>query len=259
MSRKQFIAGNWKMNTSLAGAVALADGLKAKIGRVEQVDLAVAPPFVYLSAVADELEDSAIAVAAQNVFHEDSGAYTGEISGQMLKDVGCRYVIIGHSERRHVFGETDELINRKVIKALSDGLDVILCVGELLEQRQAEQTDEVVARQVKIALEGVASRQPGDMALGERLTVAYEPVWAIGTGKTATPAQAQDVHAMIRRLLGEIYDRQTAEGVRIQYGGSVKPSNAAELLAQPDIDGALVGGASLKADDFAAIVAAVTC
>ena len=256
MSRKLFIAGNWKMNTSAAEAESLARALNEKIGRIEEVDLAVCPPFVYIPAVCSVLADSNIGLGAQNMFYEDNGAYTGEISGQMLKDIGCRYAILGHSERRHVIGETDELINRKIIKALADGLDVIFCVGELLEQREANRTLEVVARQVQIGLEGVSKRQSGDGMLADRLTIAYEPVWAIGTGRTATPDQVQEVHAMIRKLLAEVYDESLAQAIRIQYGGSVKPSNAAELLNLADVDGALVGGASLKADDFAAIVQA---
>jgi len=256
MSRRLFIAGNWKMNTTLAEAVELAGRVKRAVGGIDAVDIGVAPPFVYLREIAEAVSGSAVRVGAQNMYCEDNGAYTGEISGQMLKDVGCRYVILGHSERRHVIGETDELINRKVIKALADGLDVILCIGELLEQREAGQTHEVVATQVKIALEGVPAACDGGQSLSDRLTLAYEPVWAIGTGRTATPEQAQEVHAMVRKLLGDIYDGSVAETMRIQYGGSVKPGNAAELLAQPDVDGALVGGASLKADDFAAIVQA---
>jgi len=252
MSRKPFIAGNWKMNTSRRGALELAGALVARIGAVDAVDLAVCPPFVYLSDLAAVLDGSSIALGAQDMFCEDNGAYTGEISGAMLKDVGCRYVILGHSERRHVIGETDELINRKVLKALADGLEAILCVGELLEQRQAGKTLDVVSRQVRIGLEGISRAQAGDV------TIAYEPVWAIGTGLTATPQQAQEVHAMIRDLLGRTYDPELAGRMRIQYGGSVKPDNAVDLLKQPDVDGALVGGASLKADDFAAIVAAGT-
>jgi len=248
MSRKLFIAGNWKMNTSRDGAVALASGLVETIGTVEAVDVGVAPPFVYLPAVAEALAGSRIVLMAQNMFHEDNGAYTGEISGAMLKDVGVRVAILGHSERRHVIGESDEWINRKVIKALGDGLDVILCVGELLEERQADKTAEVVRRQVTVGLEGVSVEA---MA---RLTVAYEPVWAIGTGVTATPDQAQEVHAMVRGLLEGKYGPDIAAATRIQYGGSVKPSNADELLTQPDIDGALVGGASLKVEDFTALV-----
>ena len=250
MSRKLFIAGNWKMNTSAAEAGSLAKALAEKIGSIDQVDLAVCPPFVYLPAVKAALAGSRIELGAQNMYYEDNGAYTGETSGAMLKDVGCRYVILGHSERRHVIGETDGIINRKILKALADGLEVIFCVGELLEEREAGSTIQVVRRQVQVGMEGV------DKAAAQRVTIAYEPVWAIGTGKTATPDQAQEVHAMIRKLLGELYDSALAERLRIQYGGSVKPANAAELLSQPDIDGALVGGASLKADDFTAIVKA---
>ncbi len=248
MARKLFIAGNWKMNTSAAEGVALAGALTERLGAVDSVDLGVAPPLVYLSAVGKALADSNIALGAQNMFYEDSGAFTGEVSGRMLKDVGVSFVILGHSERRHVIGETDELINRKVLKALADGLDVILAVGELLEQRRSDQTLEVVSRQVKIGLESVGA---GEMAA---VTIAYEPVWAIGTGVTAAPDEAQEVHAMIRKLLGEMYNGRVADATRIQYGGSVKPDNAAELLALPDVDGALVGGASLKADAFAGIV-----
>jgi len=250
MPRKLFVAGNWKMNTSKAEAVALARALVEQIGSQEAVDTAVCPPFIYLTAVAEVISDSRIDLGAQNMFYEDNGAYTGEISGAMLTDAGCRYVILGHSERRHVIGETDEIINRKIVKALGDGLEVIFCVGELLAEREAHQTLDVVRRQVQVGLESVSR---SDM---ERITVAYEPVWAIGTGVTATPDQAQEVHAMIRDLLGQTYDAELAESIRIQYGGSVKPSNAAELLHQADIDGALVGGASLKAADFAAIVQA---
>ena len=250
MPRSMFIAGNWKMNTSISEATQLARDLVEQLGRTDAVDLAVCPPFVCLSAVGEALAGSKIALGAQNMFYEDNGAFTGEISGAMIKDAGCRYVILGHSERRHVIGENDELINRKIIKALADGLDVILCVGELLAEREAGRTPEVVSQQVKVGLEGASA---ADMS---RVTIAYEPVWAIGTGVTATPAQAQEVHAMIRELLGKRYDGALAESVRIQYGGSVKPGNAAELLALPDVDGALVGGAALKADDFAAIVQA---
>ncbi len=250
MARRPYIAGNWKMNTSRTSAVALAKGLVGSIGSLEQVDLAVCPPFVYLADVAAALAGSRIALGAQDMFYENNGAFTGEVSGEMLKDVGCRTVILGHSERRHVIGETDETVNRKLVKALGDGLEVIFCVGELLEERQAGRTLEVVSRQVKIGLEGISA---GHI---QAVTVAYEPVWAIGTGITATPEQAQEVHAMIRQLLARAYDAATAEALRIQYGGSVKPSNAAELLGQVDVDGALVGGASLKAADFTAIVEA---
>ncbi len=238
------------MNTTRGEAEALAAELVAKMGKVDKVDIAVAPPFVYLTAVGAKLAGSRIALSAQNMFCQDNGAFTGEVSGAMLKDVGCRYVILGHSERRHVIGESDEHVNRKVLKALADGLEPILCVGELLEERQAGKTADVVSRQARIGLEGVSK------AAMARVTVAYEPVWAIGTGVTASPAQAQEVHAMIRGLLREMYGVETAEGVRIQYGGSVKADNARELLAQGDVDGALVGGASLKGSSFAGIVAA---
>jgi triosephosphate isomerase len=238
------------MNTNGRGAAELAKTLASSIGSLDGVDLAVCPPFVYLSAVRQALAGTRIALGAQDVFYEDDGAYTGEVSTAMLRDAGCRYVIIGHSERRHVLGETDEMINRKIIKALSDGLEVIFCVGELLEERKSGLTLEVVDRQVRIGLEGVA---PADAA---RLTVAYEPVWAIGTGVNATPQQAQEVHSMIRELLARTFNPALASSIRIQYGGSVKPANAAELMRQRDIDGALVGGASLKAPDFEAIVRA---
>jgi triosephosphate isomerase (TIM) len=250
MSRKLFIAGNWKMNTSRAEAAALAGALVEKVGTVDAVDIAVAPPSVYLTTVAEAVAGSTVALSAQNMFFEDNGAFTGELSGAMLLDVGCTYAILGHSERRHVIGESNELINRKIVKALADGLDVMFCVGELLEEREAGQTSDVVSRQVQIGLEGISK------ADAARITIAYEPVWAIGTGVTASPDQAQDVHAMVRKLVAETYDTEAADAMRIQYGGSVKPSNAAELLAMPDIDGALVGGAALKADDFVGIIEA---
>ncbi|OQB87195.1 MAG: Bifunctional PGK [Planctomycetes bacterium ADurb.Bin126] len=239
MSRKLFIAGNWKMNTTRSGAIELARAVAVEVGSQDQVDVAVCP-----------LACSRVALGAQNAYFENEGAFTGEVSIRMLQDVGCRYVILGHSERRHLLGESDEIVNRKVLKALSDGIDVILCVGELLEQREAGQTMDVVQRQVRIGLEGVSQ------TVMAKVTIAYEPVWAIGTGRVATPAQAQEVHAAIRELVGKLYGAQTAAATRIQYGGSVKASNAAELLAQEDIDGALVGGASLKATEFAGIVRA---
>ncbi|MCE5327368.1 MAG: triose-phosphate isomerase [Planctomycetaceae bacterium] len=248
MSRKLFVAGNWKMNTSGQSAVALARALVEKVGQTDKVDVAIAPPFVYLPGVAAAVKGSRIGLSAQNMSCENDGAFTGEISAAMLKDVGCRFVILGHSERRHVIGETDEFINRKVRKALADGLEVIFCCGELLEERKSGQTMAVVERQVTVGLSQVSSAQ---MA---KVTVAYEPVWAIGTGETATPAQAQEVHGKLRALLAKMYDAATADKVRIQYGGSVKPSNARELMALPDVDGVLVGGASLKAEDFIAIV-----
>jgi len=246
--RKPFIAGNWKMNMNSETSVALAGGLAENLKSVTTVDIAVCPPFVYLQSVAKALGDSGIAMGAQDVYFEGNGAFTGEISCEMLEDVCCTYVLCGHSERRHVIGETDELINTKLKAALAAGLKPILCVGELLEEREAAKTDEVVTGQTKKGLAGVSA---DDMA---NVTIAYEPVWAIGTGKTATAEQAQEVHAMIRKLLGEMYDATVAENTRIQYGGSAKPANTAELMAGPDVDGLLVGGASLKVEDFSAMI-----
>lgn len=246
--RKPFIAGNWKMNTNSTGAVALASGLAKDLKSVDNVDIAVCPPFVYLQSVASALSASNISLGAQNMYFEGNGAFTGEISVEMLKDCCVSYAIIGHSERRHVIGETDELINKKVAAAIAGGLLPIFCVGELLSEREAGKTNQVVAGQVKKGLAGL------DVERVQAVTIAYEPVWAIGTGKTATPAQAQEVHAMIRGLLSEMYGKNVAQTLRIQYGGSAKPSNTAELMAQPDVDGLLVGGASLKVEDFAAMV-----
>ena len=248
MARKLFIAGNWKMNMTAASSVELVKALVAEIGNLDAIDVAVCPPFVYLAGAAGALGGSRIALGAQNMFYENDGAFTGEISGRMLKDVGCKYVILGHSERRHVIGESDELINRKVVKALADGLLPILCVGELLEERKANKTMDVVRRHVEVGLKGISK------ADAAKVTIAYEPVWAIGTGVTASPDQAQEVHGNIRALLEKMYDKDLAAGLRLQYGGSVKASNAGELLNQPDIDGALVGGASLKVADFVGII-----
>jgi triosephosphate isomerase len=247
--RKPFIAGNWKMNTTAAEAVTLAAAI-AKGADGIRADLAVCPPFVYLNAVADAVKGSLVAVGAQDVYFEPNGAFTGEISTAMLKDIGSRFVIVGHSERRHVLGEPDDLVNRKLKAALAAGIDPILCVGETLEERDASQTMTVVERHVRKGLADVGA----DAA--QRVTIAYEPVWAIGTGRNATPAQAQEVHREIRAILADMYDADLAGAMRIQYGGSVKPDNAGEILAQPDVDGALVGGASLKADSFLAIARA---
>jgi len=250
--RKPFVAGNWKMNTDSHTSVELVERIAS--GSVEtagqSVTVAVCPPFVYLQSVAKALSSSSIAVGAQNMYFESKGAFTGEISVSMLKDVGCLYCLCGHSERRHVIGETDELINKKVAAAITGGLLPILCVGELLEEREASQTNEVVTRQVKGGLAGLNAEKV------QAVTIAYEPVWAIGTGLTATPEQAQEVHEFIRKLLGQMYNEEIAEEIRILYGGSVKPDNAAELMSQKDIDGSLVGGASMKADDFLAIIQA---
>jgi triosephosphate isomerase len=249
MTRRKFICGNWKMHKTAGEAVQLVRELRQKLsGAAAQV--AVAPPFTALAAVKEALKGSAIQLFGQNCHHEKQGAFTGEVSAPMLKDAGCDGVILGHSERRQYFGETDDWVAKKVRAALAEGLHPIVCVGETLQEREAGQTWEVVSRQVRGALGGL------DAAALQEITLAYEPVWAIGTGRTATTAQAQEVHAQIRGLLRELGGAKVAEAVRIQYGGSVKPDNAADLLSQPDVDGALVGGASLKAADFSAIVAA---
>ena len=246
--RKPFIAANWKMNTDSKFSVELASGLAEEIKGIDNVDVAVCPPFVYLQSVSKALSASKIGMGAQDVYFEGNGAFTGEISTDMLKDVGAAYVLTGHSERRHVIGENDELINKKTRAALDAGLLPILCIGELLEEREAGRTMEVVARQVKMGLAGISAAE----AL--KVTLAYEPVWAIGTGKTATSAQAQEVHAEIRKLLAQIYDAQTAEKMIIQYGGSAKPENTEELMSCPDVDGLLVGGAGLKVSSFSEMV-----
>lgn len=247
--RRKFIAGNWKMNTDRAGAVALAEAVKKAAETVSGVDLAVCPPFVYLDCVAKAVAGSKVALGAQDCYFEKSGAFTGEISPAILLDVGCKYVILGHSERRHILGETDELINKKTKAALAAGLIPIVCVGELLSEREAGQTAAVIQRQFDGSLAGVSAE---DLC---KVVIAYEPVWAIGTGKVATRDQAVEVHVDLRKLIEKRYNKQVAEAVRIQYGGSVKPDNAADLLGQPDIDGGLVGGASLKVADFMGIVA----
>ena len=248
--RRLLIAGNWKMNLDRAAAVALAKEVTAQAAAAPQVDVAVCPPSVYLDAVGGVVRGSRVALGAQNMYHEASGAFTGEVSAAMLVDLGCRYVILGHSERRHVLGETDKQINLKVRAALAAGLVPIVCVGELLDEREKGQTAAVIGNQF---IGSLAELTADDIA---RTVIAYEPVWAIGTGKVATPEQAQDVHKDLRKLIQAQYNAEIAQQVRIQYGGSVKASNAAELLSQPDIDGALVGGASLKASDFMGIVAA---
>jgi triosephosphate isomerase len=247
--RRPFIAGNWKMNLDMASAVDLAEGVAREADSVDGVDLAVCPPSVYLAAVAKAIQGSKVALGAQNVYHEPKGAFTGEISPAMLVDLGCRYVILGHSERRHVLGETDEQVNKKVHAALGAGLRPIICVGELLSEREAGKTLEVIRCQFDGSLAGLTEDQLMS------IVIAYEPVWAIGTGKVATPDQAEEVHLDLRKIVEERYNKETAEAVRIQYGGSVKPENAAELLARPNIDGALVGGASLSVETFMGIVA----
>ncbi len=246
--RKPFIAGNWKMNMLTAEAATLAAQLAEGLKDVKDIEIAVAPPCTALSAVAEVLSGSNIHLAGQNFFWEEKGAYTGEVSGLMLKDIGCSHVIIGHSERRQYFGETDESVNKKLKAAFQCHLTPILCVGETLEERETNKTMSVIERQVRAGLSGITR------ADARSLVIAYEPVWAIGTGKTATPEQAEEVHKKIREMSVDIYGNDLAEGLRIQYGGSVKPDNTKELMGKPDIDGALVGGASLKAESFIAII-----
>lgn len=250
MSRRPFIAGNWKMNTRRESAVALVRQLIERIGENPLAEVAVCPPSVYLSAVADALAGSPVELGAQNLYPAADGAFTGEVNAAMLSDVGCRFVILGHSERRQLLGETDADVAEKLQAALAGNLVPIVCVGETLQQRQDDETDAVVEAQIRGSLAGL------DEVRAAGIVIAYEPVWAIGTGLTATPEQAEAVHAMIRNLLGEMFTPEIADQIRIQYGGSVKPDNAADLLSQPNIDGALVGGASLKAEDFLAIVSA---
>ncbi len=248
MGRMPFIAGNWKMNKTVGEALDLVRALKTSLSNVSGVEVAVAPPFTALHAVSKELANSSIRVAAQNLFWEEKGAFTGEISPVMLKDVGCDYVIIGHSERRQFFGETDETVHRRMKAALKYGLKPILCVGETLAEREAEKTFSVIERQIQGGLQDLGSEELGP------LVIAYEPVWAIGTGKTATPQEAEAVHRFIREKVEKRVSRQFAEGVRIQYGGSVTPENVKGLMSQENIDGALVGGASLKEEIFSRIV-----
>ncbi|MBM4036040.1 MAG: triose-phosphate isomerase [Planctomycetes bacterium] len=248
--RRLLMAGNWKMHLDLRGARQLAAGLKRELGEVLDRDVVLFPPFVLLADVVDEVENSAIEVGAQNLHPEPQGAFTGEVAAAMLASVGCRWVIVGHSERRDLFGEKDDFLNRKLRAALAAGLKPILCVGEHLEEREAGKAQAVVEGQVRACLKGL------DAEAMERVTLAYEPVWAIGTGRTATPQQANEMHAMIRGLLGGMFGGAVADATRILYGGSVKPSNAKALVAEADIDGALVGGASLKVEDFVQIVRA---
>lgn len=248
MARKIFIAGNWKMNTNLEEARALSQSIVDVLGNTTDVDIAVCPPYTNLSAVNDIIKGSAIKLGAQDVYWEESGAFTGKVSCDMLKSAGVTYVIIGHSEQRTYFGETDETVNKKVKAALASGLLPIICVGETLEERKSGKMNSVIDRQVKGAFEGISS----DDAL--KCTIAYEPVWAIGTGETATPQQANDVHKFIRNLISQIFSEEIAQAIRIQYGGSMKPDNAKALLEQSDVDGGLIGGAALKVSSFAGIV-----
>ena len=247
--RKKVIAGNWKMNKDLNESQNLVSGIIDGLGNDNKCDVVVCPPFTSLNEVHSLIKNTPIKLGAQNVYYETDGAFTGEVSTGMLKSVGCDYVIIGHSERRTIFGEKDELLNKKNKKALADGLKVIFCIGESLAQREKGIINSVVEKQLQKGLDGISSEELNN------IIIAYEPIWAIGTGKTATPEQAQEVHAFIRNYISQKYSKESGEGLIIQYGGSVKPDNAASLLSQPDIDGALIGGACLKADSFLSIIA----
>jgi triosephosphate isomerase len=251
MSRRPIVAGNWKMNASSPRPAAeLAAAVVREINSVTEVECVVCPPFTALAAVAEAVKGTRIGLGAQNMYPEDKGAFTGEVDPNALREIGCRYVIIGHSERRAIFEETDEFINRKVKKALDKGLTPIMCCGETLDEREEGIALDIVRGHIDNGLAGLGSSDV------RKVVIAYEPVWAIGTGRTAEPEDAQEVHAFIRNLLSEKYGRDTADNIRIQYGGSVKPENAKELFDQPDIDGGLIGGASLKADAFRDIVLA---
>lgn len=246
--RTPLIAGNWKMNLLAGPAVELASQLKPLVQDASNVEVVVCPVFTVLSSVREALKGSRIALGGQNCYHEESGAYTGEVSPQMLQDAGCSWVIIGHSERRTIFGENDQLLNRKLHYALKSGLKVMFCVGETLDEREGGQMEYVLKRQTTKGLEGLSENDFQNVA------VAYEPVWAIGTGKVALPEQAQEAHAFIRGVVRDLFGGNVADNLRIQYGGSVKSDNAAGLLSNPDVDGALVGGAALNAEGFVGIV-----
>ncbi|WP_196895286.1 triose-phosphate isomerase [Aureivirga marina] len=248
--RKNIVAGNWKMNLTLSESVSLIKELKTKINQdsLENTRVIVAPTFVNLFAATEVVEDTMIEVAAQNMHFEDNGAFTGEISGKMLQEIGVNTVILGHSERRTYFGETDEILKKKVEKAIENNQEVIFCFGEQLEERKEGKHFEVVTSQVEKALFELGAEN------WKNIILAYEPVWAIGTGETASPAQAQEIHAYIRKFIAENYSSELAETISILYGGSVKPANAKEIFSKPDVDGGLIGGAALKADDFTAIV-----
>jgi len=249
--RRKVIAGNWKMNNNLPESESLVSKLVSGLSAGKNnCDVIICPPYTSLSLAASLIKGSQIKLGAQNMYYEESGAFTGEVSASMLKSAGCEYVILGHSERRTIFGEKDELINKKIKKALSSGLKPIFCVGETLEERESGVTNEIIKRQVNEGLSGLSEEDLNTVI------IAYEPVWAIGTGKTASPAQAQEVHGFIRSLISAKFSTVSAEKIIIQYGGSVKPDNAKELLSQKDIDGALVGGACLKAESFIGIIEA---
>jgi triosephosphate isomerase len=248
--RKTIIAGNWKMYKTIKEAIELSNGLKRELFKLDAqaLDVILCPPFTALSEVAEVIDETGISLGAQDLYWLDEGAFTGEVSGRMLKEAGCSFVIIGHSERRQFFAETNEGVNKKIKAALSSGLTPIVCVGERLDEREAGKTFDVLENHVEGTLNGLLAE---DVL---KIVIAYEPVWAIGTGKTATPQQAQEAHKYIRDLLHKLYNQEVASEVRIQYGGSVKPDNTTELMKQPDVDGALVGGASLKVESFSEIV-----
>lgn len=250
MTRRFFVAGNWKMNNTIEQSVSLVNSLQKETRDIHKVDIMVAPPFTAIKSVYDALSNSSIQVGAQDVFWEESGAYTGEVSPMMLKDAGCKWVIIGHSERRQSFGETDDTVNRKIKAALAAGLKVIACVGETLGEREAGKAFDVLDRQVTGALAGLGKE---DM---DKAVIAYEPVWAIGTGRNATPQQADEAHLKIRDKVSALFGQKASEALRIVYGGSMKPANALELLKRENVDGGLIGGASLKTAEFAAIIRA---
>lgn len=246
--RKPLMAGNWKMNKTVGEAVNMVKALKPAVTDVNDVEILLCPTYTALYAVNNEIKDSNIKLGAQNLFWESKGAFTGEISPNMLKDSGCSYVIIGHSERRQYFGETNETVNKKTKAAFNAGLIPVVCVGETLEEREKDITFKVIETQIRGGLANLTAEEAASVV------IAYEPVWAIGTGKTATPDQAQEVHSFIRKLYAELYKKDAADKVRILYGGSVNPKNVADLMKQPDIDGGLVGGASLEADSFTQLV-----
>ncbi len=248
--RKKIVAGNWKMNMTTEEATRLVNGLKLDLANFREVEIVVCPPFTALSTVSSLVQGTHIDLGAQNMHWAKSGAYTGEISSAMLRELFCHFVILGHSERRQYFGETDEIVNKKVKAALASALRPIVCVGETLAEREAGKVSDVISTQVRGSLAGLSQQEILECV------IAYEPVWAIGTGKTATSAQAQEVHALIRQVLASMFDASIAQGVRIQYGGSVKPGNAKELFSMPDIDGGLIGGAALDAKSFIDIVRA---
>ena len=246
--RKPLIVGNWKMNNTTVESIDLTDRLKKAVENIKGVEIVVVPPFTSLDKVRGAIKGSNIKLGAQNLFWEDKGAYTGEVSPLMIEDLGCEYVIIGHSERREYFKESDEIVNKKIKAALRNKLKAIVCVGESLKEREEDKTMQVIESQVKKGLQGLS------LSEAKELIIAYEPVWAIGTGRNATPAQANEVHTYIRKLVSQIFNEGIASNIKILYGGSVKPSNSAELMSEKEIDGALVGGASLEADSFAEIV-----